>query len=173
MILLKPRHPRLQRFTGRDINMRRGHPHSSPDNMPQVPTPPGAKFMGLIFGVVFGGIGLTVLIFMIFAGSGFGSPPLFFRIVASFIALAFIGVGGTTVYGMIRALKNKGNTFEFPPNETHTTRSGSPQAPPSPGGPKQYSCPSCGAPLGADLEVSPHGDAKCSFCSRWFNIHGK
>jgi hypothetical protein len=32
---------------------------------------------------------------------GFDSPPLFFRVFASFIALAFVAMGGTLAYGSI------------------------------------------------------------------------
>jgi DNA-directed RNA polymerase subunit RPC12/RpoP len=34
-----------------------------------------------------------------------------------------------------------------------------------------YHCPACGAPLAEGADVSPHGDAKCTHCGSWFNIH--
>lgn len=34
-----------------------------------------------------------------------------------------------------------------------------------------YDCPSCGAALGKEADVSPSGDVKCGYCERWFNIH--
>ena len=55
---------------------------------------PAAKFVGAVSGFVFCGVGVTVLVSLWAAPFGaFGSPPLFFRIVASFIAVAFVAVG--------------------------------------------------------------------------------
>jgi DNA-directed RNA polymerase subunit RPC12/RpoP len=34
-----------------------------------------------------------------------------------------------------------------------------------------YQCAHCGATLGEQADVSPHGDVKCAHCGRWFNIH--
>ncbi len=34
-----------------------------------------------------------------------------------------------------------------------------------------YACPSCGASLTDNADVSPLGDAKCGHCGRWFNVH--
>lgn len=42
---------------------------------------------------------------------------------------------------------------------------------PDPPGPVDYACPNCAAKLGSDVEVSPHGDAKCKYCGAWFNVH--
>ena len=36
--------------------------------------------------------------------------------------------------------------------------------------PTQLACPNCGANLG-NVEVSPSGDTKCTYCKGWFNIH--
>jgi hypothetical protein len=40
-------------------------------------------------------------------------------------------------------------------------------------GSANYACPNCGATLGDRSDVSPHGDAKCGHCNRWFNIHNR
>ncbi len=34
-----------------------------------------------------------------------------------------------------------------------------------------YECLNCGADLGKGVDVSPSGDVKCEYCSKWFNIH--
>jgi hypothetical protein len=125
--------------------------------------PPAARFIGGVFGFVFAGIGLTVLAFL--WGSSFdefGSPPLFFRVFGSFIAVAFVAVGGGTLYSMLRG----GRVAPGAPLEPDAIQANAPVA--SAGG---YQCPNCGAPLGAGADVSPSGDAKCSFCKSWFNIH--
>ena len=115
-------------------------------------------------GFIFAGIGITVLIFMWGAPSGgFGSPPLFFRVFASFIALAFVVVGGGSGLAALKAkspldhmtshlhsLKRQGNPME---NETAN----------------RYACPKCGASLNSDADISPSGDVKCTYCDSWFN----
>ena len=124
----------------------------------------GARFIGAVFGIVFFGIGLTVLVFMWTASFGeFGSPPLFFRIFASFIAIAFVAVGGTIAASSI--FGGKMMSMVASPDATATTSSPSPQT--------GYVCPNCGASLGEKADVSPLGDAKCPFCGTWFNIHGR
>jgi hypothetical protein len=122
------------------------------------------RLVGTVIGLVFAGIGLTVLIFVWAAPFGeFGSPPLFFRIFASFIAIAFIAVGGG---GAFASFKARVPIFPAatvtPPPASASTPSTSPAG---------YVCPHCGAALGDRTEVSPSGDAKCAFCGRWFNIH--
>ena len=122
-----------------------------------------ARFLGALVGFVFAGIGLTLLIFMWGAPfDEFGSPPLFFRIFASFIAIAFVGFGGTMGFAALRG----GAGLSAPPR---TTLSGPHSVPTTPAG--GYKCPNCGAPLGESADVSPSGDVKCPFCGRWFNIH--
>lgn len=37
---------------------------------------------------------------------------------------------------------------------------------------KNYSCKSCGATFGKDVDVSPSGDIKCKYCNKWFNVNG-
>jgi hypothetical protein len=131
-----------------------------------------ARFMGAIMGLVFGGIGLTTLVFL--WGSPFGqwdSPPIFFRIFGSFIAIAFVAVGGLAA---ITALKG-GAT---PGGSLLSQSLAEPGIRPAAGATDEasiasYTCPHCGAPLPAKADVSPLGDVKCPFCNVWFNIHQK
>ncbi|HEY7115115.1 MAG TPA: hypothetical protein VH475_00930 [Tepidisphaeraceae bacterium] len=128
------------------------------DNSTRNPTA-GTRIVTSVMGLAFAGIGVTVLIFLWSAPFGErSSPPLFFRIVGSFIAIMFVLVGG---YGGISGLT--GRATPTPP----TTASPPAQAQTVSG----YTCPRCGAPLGASADVSPSGDVKCAFCGRWFNIH--
>ena len=137
----------------------------------QAGTPGGARFVAAVFGFVFAGIGLTVIAFL--WGAPFGdwdSPPLFFRIFGSLIAVAFVAMGGTMG---VAALRNKltpmargavpgqpgGRGTPGPLAEGGTAANGS------------YRCPNCAATLGSGTDVSPSGDVKCAFCGRWFNIH--
>lgn len=60
------------------------------------------RFIGGVFGLVFAGIGLTVIIFLWGAPFGeFGSPPVIFRIFGSFIAIAFVAMGGGAAFAAI------------------------------------------------------------------------
>lgn len=132
---------------------------SFPTMSASVPTPTGpARFLGAVFGLVFGGIGLTVIGFL-WTARGFGEPPLFFKIFGSLIALAFVAVGGRLLAG---ALKDQppqpGSAATAPPSALGTGTG--------------YTCPACGARLGQNADVSPKGDVKCGYCRRWFNIHG-
>ena len=111
----------------------------------------------MIFGLIFAGVGVTVLV-SIWTADGFGAPPLIFRMVGSFIALAFCTFGVAMAYSSIKCAQE-----DISPPE--------PREDFMPQGKKSYSCPHCGAGLGSDAEVSPHGDVKCSYCDRWFNIH--
>src|SRR4051812_49625838 len=96
----------------------------------------GARFIGAVFGVVFFGIGLTVLVFMWTASfNDFDSPPLFFRVFASFIAIAFVAVGGTIAAGSIFCGEIVAGVT--PTNAPAPTAA----APP----PKGYVCPQSGA----------------------------
>jgi hypothetical protein len=121
-----------------------------------------AKIVGCIFGFVFAGIGITVLIFL-WTARGWDAPPLFFKVFASFIAIAFVGVGTTVFFSSLlagAAVSRVFNEFESAtaekPGETAST---------------SYSCSHCGATLGKGADVSPLGDVKCAFCGRWFNVH--
>ena len=131
------------------------------------------RFIGAVFGLVFLGIGLTVIGFLwLTPFDQFGSPPLFFRIFGSFIALAFVAVGGTTAYAAISGKVMNANTLRNSANlnQVNDSRPESPIAPPGKDG---YKCDSCGAPLSTSADVSPHGDVKCSHCNRWFNVHAR
>jgi hypothetical protein len=118
---------------------------------PQTPRPP--VFM-LIFMSMFGFIGLGLLIFIWSQPSDF--PPLFFKFVASCIAIAFMAMGFGAPITMLKARDNS-NAASTPDDSTE---------PPV----KGYKCPNCGAGLGQQ-EVSPSGDVKCSYCHKWWNIH--
>ena len=97
---------------------------------------------------IFGFIGVTVIIFL-WTAKGFGAPPLFFKIVGSFIALGFIAMG----FGMPITAILKGKS------QTHTETK--PSLPGKGGG---YDCPNCGANI-------MDGDVKCPYCQGWWNIH--
>jgi hypothetical protein len=131
------------------------------------PVPAAGRFVGAVVGFVFAGIGVTVLVFMwATPRDDFHSPPIFFRIFASFIAIAFVAVGGGIGVSALRARAGGGT----PVSSTAVTPS-----PPAPAAPSAsaagYNCPNCGAALGAGADVSPSGDVKCAFCGRWFNVH--
>ena len=126
----------------------------------------GARFLGIVFGVAFAGIGLTVLGFMWFTPRHeFGAPPLFFRVFASFIAVPFVAIGGTLAYKSITGKSLQSRLQRVAPLQGAR----SPQPPTSTGA--TYRCPRCGAPLGKEADVSPSGDVKCTFCDTWFNVH--
>jgi hypothetical protein len=127
------------------------------------------RVIGGVFGCIFLGIGLTVLVSLWIAPFGaFGSPPLFFRLVGSFIALAFVTMGGGAALAAITG-KGLGSRADLL-RRMHRSHRGR-HEPRTPGG--QLTCPRCGAPLAESADVSPHGDALCTYCRTWFNIHGK
>jgi hypothetical protein len=110
------------------------------------------RFIGAAVAGIFGVIGLCVIGFMATMDPHeFGTPPLFFRIFASLIGLAFVIVGFGGAAGALRA-----KAAPHPPG-TSAPRTG-------------YQCPHCGAGLGK-AEVSPSGDIKCAYCHKWYNIH--
>ena len=132
--------------------------------MKEMKVPMAGRIVGAVFGLVFFGIGLTVIGFMWFGDDGFGSPPVFFKIFASLIACAFVAMGGT-----LAAASIKGGSVQVPDVALdQAAREGKPLQV-SPG---SYLCPSCGATL-QKADVSPMGDVKCTFCGSWFNVHGK
>jgi hypothetical protein len=149
---------------GRFISRRPLHVHRAREMLSDMDQPTGnaavptaMRILFGVFGFVFAGIGVAVLIFMWTAG-GFGEPPLFFRVFASFIALAFVAFGGTLGYSAVRPQAMS----PTPPPQAHE---------PAPASSAGYTCHNCGATLGKDADVSPLGDVKCTFCGRWFNIH--
>ena len=128
-----------------------------------------ALFVGLVFGLVFLGIGVTVIVFM-WTAEGFGAPPLVFRVFATFIAIAFIAMGGATAYSAGRVLAGKddpGLVAGRPEQLRYDSQSGSTDR----SSQMKYTCPACGAPLASGADVSPHGDVKCTHCGGWFNVH--
>ncbi|HEV2295509.1 MAG TPA: hypothetical protein VGR35_16790 [Tepidisphaeraceae bacterium] len=138
-------------------------------------SPPAAlaagRFIGAVFGLVFFGIGLTVIGVMWFASDGFGSPPLFFKLIASFIALAFVAMGGTLAASSIFGGGLLARHGKLMGQANRDAQSG--RAPTTAGTPAGYVCPHCGAALAEKAEVSPMGDTKCAFCGQWFNVHGR
>ncbi len=112
-------------------------------------------------GVVFALIGLTVLGFVWGAPQGeFGSPPLFFRVIASFIAVAFVLFGSGFAISALRVGRQVERSFAA---RQADGAGRSQQA-------TRYACPSCAAPIGEGAEISPSGDVKCPYCDRWFNV---
>jgi len=119
------------------------------------------------------GVGLTLLMFLWSQPfDGFHSPPLFFRILGSFVGLFFIFIGVGFFIGpvgnsnrMKAAMKQHKEMLEE--LETEQGDLDSDDAPSS----MNYQCSTCGAPLGTGDDVSPHGDVKCTHCGKWFNIH--
>lgn len=146
------------------MNGKNSNPHQN--NMPESVV----KFIFGTFGLIFGGVGVTVLIFLWSQSfNEFGSPPLFFRIFGSFIALAFVLFGGGACFAAIfggRMVKDR--LLSITPSEQDQSTPEEKQ----PNRSLNYICPHCGAPLGSGIGVSPHGDVNCTFCKSWFNIHG-
>ena len=131
------------------------------------------RIVGFVFGFVFFGIGCTILISLWAEPfGGFGSPPLLFRIVGSFISLAFIAMGGggcfAALTGRQLAARFRPGRFRpggFRPGSGRDSGSNYPRR-------TNYECPQCGAPLREGADVSPSGDVRCGHCDAWFNVHG-
>ena len=134
------------------------------EQIPQKAALAGRFIMGVV-GFAFAGIGLTVLGFLWFGDDGFGSPPLIFRLVGSFIAIVFVVFGGTMGLSAVFA-----RGLMADPTERLKALQGNAGA--ETRVPGSYVCPNCGATLG-NAEVSPLGDVKCTFCGSWFNIHSR
>lgn len=114
-----------------------------------------------LFGIIPLGIGLSVLgLLWLTPFNEFGSPPLFFRIFGSFIALPFLFIGGALLAAKRSALKNASFRVGAAPPSLDSAA-----------GSVGYQCAHCGAALDKEADVSPHGDVKCAHCGRWFNIH--
>lgn len=119
----------------------------------------GARLVGAVIGCVFAGIGICVIGFLWFPSfNSFHSPPLFFRVFGSFIAIPFVVIGSFTAYCSIKA-KGIVPKPDLPRQARQQKKSVS------------YVCPQCNAPLSENIDVSPHGDVKCGYCNSWFNIH--
>lgn len=122
-----------------------------------------------IIGATFGGIGLTVLISQwAIPFHSFHSPPLFFRLFASFISLPFIAVGGAGVFTLLTGISTGPKNSAAKMRDTmHTMMSQQLKTPKT--GTLRQDCPNCGAPRG-HIEVSPSGDVKCPHCNAWYNV---
>jgi DNA-directed RNA polymerase subunit RPC12/RpoP len=120
----------------------------------------------MAFFSLFGFIGVAFLIFLWSQSfHEFGAPPLIFRVVGSFIALAFIAMGfGLPITAWrARAAWREGAAGSAAP----VSNAPASQATATVG----YKCPHCGAGLGPKEDVSPSGDVKCGYCNKWWNIH--
>lgn len=136
------------------------------NDIPQFnPGGPG-RFIGGVFGFVFLGVGLTVLGFLwLTPFNQFGSPPLFFRIIGSFVATAFVATGGGFAYAAITGkLMNPASRFSSFDQASKSSDMGAGS---------RYVCDKCAAPLADGADVSPSGDVKCSHCGSWFNVHAR
>ncbi|MFK7778896.1 MAG: hypothetical protein QM501_12385 [Gimesia sp.] len=118
----------------------------------------GARIIGAVFGCVFVGIGLLVLGFLWSQPfNGIHSPPLFFRLFGSLVAIPFVAIGGFSAYASIVGISRPKSNWIT--STAISTKQGS------------YTCPKCNAPLSDNIDVSPLGDVKCGYCDSWFNIH--
>ena len=138
-----------------------------------------------LIGIVPLGIGLSVIGFAwsdSFDG-GMGGVPIFFRLFFTFIALAFVLAGAGVLIkggplgstqGLVDRALDMQQTLQASMRERGMTPTS--EALPTDRIPQMtsegYICPSCNAPIGRQADVSPHGDAKCAHCGRWFNVHG-
>lgn len=126
-----------------------------------------------LIGVVPLGVGLTLVAFLWGQPfDGFGSPPMFFRVFGSFVALFFILQGAALLSGTVGGpgqMKRLAQQLRAMQQELKSELGEDPPG----AGPANvgYQCSACGAPLAKDADVSPHGDAKCGHCGKWFNIH--
>ncbi len=131
-----------------------------------------AKFIGGTVGLIFAGIGVTVLIFLWAAPiNEFGSPPVFFRIFGSFIAAAFVAIGGGSAFAIIVGGSAAQKLVKRSVNAAYESATDEENSETIQASPANYKCPQCGAPIESGSDVSPHGDARCGFCDSWFNIH--
>lgn len=121
-----------------------------------------------MIGIVPLGIGLTTLVSLWGEPSGgFHSPPLFFRMFGSFIALGFVMFGCFFLFFKPASPAERVKALQDELREAGLTETQVAGEPPTPG---KLKCPNCGSSPGK-AEVSPHGDVKCDHCSRWYNVH--
>lgn len=121
-----------------------------------------------IFGACFGGIGLTVIAFL--WGSSWNdvhSPPLVFRVFGTFVAIPFVVVGATAIFGKVPNVAERAAALRKQLKEAGLDTPETARTAPPPG---KLKCPNCGSSP-SQAEVSPHGDVKCDHCSRWYNVH--
>ncbi|WP_437229348.1 hypothetical protein SH661x_001394 [Planctomicrobium sp. SH661] len=127
------------------------------------------RIFAILFSLIPLGIGVTVLGFLwLTPFDQFGSPPLFFRVFASFIAFGFILFGAAA---MTNAFYGPDFMAQMREQMHRADLSKRFQEPRSTASPQGYICSQCGAPLGKNPDVSPLGDVKCTHCGKWFNIH--
>jgi hypothetical protein len=135
--------------------------------------PSAGRWMAILFGIVPLGIGLTVLGFLWFTPFGeFHSPPLFFRVFGTFVAIPFVFIGGAAILGGLGLIAGTTHSRAeaMAKDLKRELSEGAGTVAPSARS-TGYVCPSCSAPLGEKADVSPSGDVKCAHCGRWFNIH--
>lgn len=132
----------------------------------------GQAILGIVFGLVFFGIGISVIAF-VWTESGFGAPPLFFRIFTTLIAIPFVAVGGLAAYSSIQVLRGSlAGTDQIATLLHNTRQTKTPDDQPIASESRvSYVCPACGAPVAQGADVSPHGDVKCPHYGGWFNVH--
>jgi len=117
--------------------------------------------LGRMISGVFGAIGLVVIV-SLWTAEGFGEPSLFFKLVGSLIASVFVLVGVAGALGLQPKAPPGGPIRGASRGDRQGGRQGA----------AQLACTNCGAVLGEGADVSPSGDVKCTYCQRWFNIHG-
>ncbi len=133
------------------------------------------RIIAIAFGAAFGGIGLSLLGFMWLSDHNeFGTPPLFFRVFASFMAIPFVAIGGATFYSGLT-----GNLISHPRNLANDllqqlADSNIGNAPKKPAETKDnLDCPHCGSPTGDAADISPSGDVKCGHCRNWYSVRSQ
>jgi hypothetical protein len=119
--------------------------------------PSGLPIFFRLVSVIFGVIGLTIFEMWNALFNKFGSPPLFFRVFASLIGLAFIAFGFGVTFS--KSGNHKGATFTKLSQTLRQT-----------GGSKKYKYPHCSGDI-ENQEVSPSGDVKCEYCGKWYDVH--
>ncbi|MDA3962676.1 MAG: hypothetical protein PF961_17970 [Planctomycetota bacterium] len=135
------------------------------------------QIFGIFIASIFGLIGLTMLV-TLWGISGFGSPPLIFKLFGSFICLAFIGVSAFIAIGALRGpvllrRAQQANRSAAQTQGTPAHRSPAGTAASAPASNDCLGCPNCGAAVTSDDEISPSGDVKCRHCTSWFNVRAR